>query len=62
MSGFTSLLMNIHCEGIWKRDGVTSLLLTKLYSLHLNQREQAMAKSNFQAEISEHLNMSWQEQ
>lgn len=27
MSGFIFLLINIHCEGVWKRDGVPSLLL-----------------------------------
>lgn len=28
MSGFIFLLINTHCEGGWKREGVTSLLFT----------------------------------
>lgn len=64
MSGFSFLLINIHCEGVWKRDGVTSLLRKKpvLPPTPIKENRLWQNPISYKAEILEHLNMSWQEQ
>lgn len=62
---FFFLFISTHCEGVWKMDGVTSLLLKKQNCappIPIKKNRLQQNPISYKAEILEHLNMSWQEQ